>query len=406
MTSLTHSQGSTTFAAYAWTYDAANRVTGFTNTQQAAEDATYGYDDAGQLTGVTYVNNTSANVSYGFDDNGNRNTGGFVVSAPGSTTGGNQVSTDGTYDYSYDNNGNLTKQVTIADNSEIDYSYDYRNRLTEVTNKDSLGRVTQVVDYVYDAFNRLVGRTQTNNTYTGTSTTSDTTTVVTGHFVYDGANMVLALDNTGAVTNRVLWGPAVDQVLAEEDSSGTVTWALTDNQNTVRDLAQYASGVTSIVDRRVYTAFGEPFSTPAVNFDFGYTGRYYDPATGLQWNINRWYNPSIQRWMGQDPAGLGPDANPYRYCGNSPTAATDPSGLDRVDAHEIGGVWQIFYVWERTGWKTWCTVGINRLITAREDPSGGKYLGYIDNANGFVHRHRQVSIARFSRDPRTSRGVL
>ena len=31
--------------------------------------------------------------------------------------------------------------------------------------------------------------------------------------------------------------------------------------------------------------------------------------------------------MSQDPAGLGPDSNPYRYCGNGPTDGTDASGL-------------------------------------------------------------------------------
>ncbi|MGA2069538.1 MAG: RHS repeat-associated core domain-containing protein [Thermoguttaceae bacterium] len=150
--------------------------------------------------------------------------------------------------------------------------------------------------------------------------------------MYDGDNISLVLDDTGAVTARVLYGPATGQVLAEEDvspSSDVVTWSLGDNQNTVRDLAQYnaTTGVTMIVDHRGYTAFGQPLTTPAVDFLFGYTGSHYDAATGLQWNLNRWYNPSLQRWMGQDPLGLGPDANPYRYCGNGPTNATDPTGM-------------------------------------------------------------------------------
>src|SRR5262249_14820119 len=34
----------------------------------------------------------------------------------------------------------------------------------------------------------------------------------------------------------------------------------------------------------------------------------------------------------QDPLGLLPDTNPYRYGGNDPTNATDPSGLFDVDA--------------------------------------------------------------------------
>jgi hypothetical protein len=47
----------------------------------------------------------------------------------------------------------------------------------------------------------------------------------------------------------------------------------------------------------------------------------------LQNNDNRWYNAIIGRWLSQDPLGLGPDTNPYRYCGNGPANGSDPSGL-------------------------------------------------------------------------------
>src|SRR5262249_55313387 len=33
------------------------------------------------------------------------------------------------------------------------------------------------------------------------------------------------------------------------------------------------------------------------------------------------------RWLSQDPLGLAPDANPYRYVGNNATNLTDPDGL-------------------------------------------------------------------------------
>ena len=242
--------------------------------------------------------------NYGFDANGNENANGSVVSASGSTTGDNQISTDGNYNYSYDNNGNLVSQVQCSGNTntaepyEVDYRYDFRNRLTLVTDKNSSGQTTQVVTYVYDAFNNLVSRTLT--TYTG----GVAGTPVTGHFLYDGQNMVLALDGAGNVTDRVLYGPAVDQVLADEQvqagqTAGTVVWTLGDNQNTVRDLAIYsvASQSTTMVTHLAYSAFGQltsqtdlsgSYSTP-----FGYTGCYTDPATHLQWNLNRWYNPQL-----------------------------------------------------------------------------------------------------------------
>jgi RHS repeat-associated protein len=115
-----------------------------------------------------------------------------------------------------------------------------------------------------------------------------------------------------------------EEQVAAGNSSGPVYWMLTDNQGTVRDVIDSTG---TVVDHITYSAFGQPLpSTSSVDFLFGYTGRYYDSVTKLQWNQNRWYNPSLQRWMGQDPDGLAFDANPYRYCGNGPTDGADPTG--------------------------------------------------------------------------------
>jgi uncharacterized protein RhaS with RHS repeats len=48
----------------------------------------------------------------------------------------------------------------------------------------------------------------------------------------------------------------------------------------------------------------------------------------LTYNRNRYYSTSSGRFISQDPIGFAAgDANLYRYVGNSPTNATDPSGL-------------------------------------------------------------------------------
>ena len=323
-----------TVASYVWTYNADNTVATFTNAEHSSENASYTYDATGQLTAATYINDTSLNTTSTYDFNGNKETTGQPNDGIGTN---NEVTSDGTYTYSYDPAGNLTQRT--AANGSYSNSYDNRNRLTLVTSVDNESRTTQTVAYTYDSFNRLVSRMLTQNTYTGDSTTPASTTTTAGRFIYDGDNIVLQLDDSANVVDRVLWGAAVDQVAQESplplsgnqtvQSSGTTTWALSDNQNTVRDLVQYnsSSGTTTVVDHRTYSAFLVPLSTPTVDFLFGYTGKYYDTATGLQWNLNRWYNPQLQRWMSQDPLGLEPDSNAYRYCDNGPTDRTDPSGL-------------------------------------------------------------------------------
>ena len=77
-------------------------------------------------------------------------------------------------------------------------------------------------------------------------------------------------------------------------SPGATVWTLTDNENTVRDLATYnaTTGVTSVVNHREFSAYGELLSqtkpqtgqAAAVDCVFAYTGRALDEATGLQNN--------------------------------------------------------------------------------------------------------------------------
>jgi hypothetical protein len=45
------------------------------------------------------------------------------------------------------------------------------------------------------------------------------------------------------------------------------------------------------------------------------------------------YEPTTGRFLEEDPIGIeGADSNFYRYCGNSPTNHTDPSGLQSLPA--------------------------------------------------------------------------
>ena len=48
----------------------------------------------------------------------------------------------------------------------------------------------------------------------------------------------------------------------------------------------------------------------------------------------RWFDPTVGRWLTEDPLGLGPDTNSYRYCGNGPTDGIDPSGMEEKPVTE------------------------------------------------------------------------
>ena len=78
---------------------------------------------------------------------------------------------------------------------------------------------------------------------------------VSGSFIYDGGQIVLELDDTGAVEPRLLWGPNVDQILADESDNGDVHWALTDHLNTVRGGRQLPLGRGQVEDIAGFTCF-------------------------------------------------------------------------------------------------------------------------------------------------------
>jgi RHS repeat-associated protein len=129
-----------------------------------------------------------------------------------------------------------------------------------------------------------------------------------------------------AVSGRRLWVSYYSI-----DVPGDVLLALTDHLGTVRDLAAADSetGATSVVNHRVYDSYGQLLSQTDSTVDclFSFTGRPVSSATGLQNNLNRWYDPVARRWVSEDPIGFeGRQTNVYGYCQNSPTNRRDPRG--------------------------------------------------------------------------------
>ncbi len=162
-------------------------------------------------------------------------------------------------------------------------------------------------------------------------------------YVYDGQNMVLKFarddgDEMAAsdLTTRYLYGPAVDQVLAEERLSplppeqgggydltnpGNVLWMFADHQGTIRDVADYDSGTTNMVDHLRYGSFGDFLGQTDDDYapTLSYAGRQYDAETGLYCDRARWYDAVSGRFLGEDPQGFAAgDANLARYCRQQP----------------------------------------------------------------------------------------
>jgi RHS repeat-associated protein len=137
------------------------------------------------------------------------------------------------------------------------------------------------------------------------------------------------LDNAGSLTSRRLYHDALDQVFARI-GSGQLDWYFTDHLGSVRDVWNATGGVLDHID---YDAYGKitAESNPGNGDRYKYTAQELDSQTALYQFGWRQFDVSIGRFTSEDPLRFqAGDANIYRYVGNSPTNATDPSGLQQL----------------------------------------------------------------------------
>ncbi|WHO22356.1 RHS repeat-associated core domain-containing protein [Agrobacterium tumefaciens] len=85
----------------------------------------------------------------------------------------------------------------------------------------------------------------------------------------------------------------------------------------------------SVVNEYSYDSYGQPeTAVETVPQAFRFTGREYDPETGLSHYRSRAYDPSTSRFLQEDPIWFeAGDLNVYRYVWSWPANWTDPSGM-------------------------------------------------------------------------------
>jgi RHS repeat-associated protein len=345
---LHHQKDAATLARYQFEHDSRGRITNIDSVfANSAWDEThaYTYDDTDQL--IAADHSLQDDEAYGWDKNGNRSGNQtFLGSTTSSTTSANnRITSDGRYTYTYNDEGGIATRTSVANGEVHEYTYDYRMRLTTVTIKNNMSVIQRTIEYRYDHDNLLLRRIETP--YSGGTPGTATTNI----FVHDENQIVLAFKRVGSgdpeLTNRFTWGPGWDHLISDEQvtslgSAGTVHWALQNQINSVADVVTYDVGQdeTTIVKHRQFDSFGNIVSDSAsgVTAMFAFTGKFYDTATGLQWNINRWYAPWLGKWISEDPIGFeGGDENLGRYAGNTSPRHVDPSGLWR---QVEGDIWE------------------------------------------------------------------
>jgi len=85
----------------------------------------------------------------------------------------------------------------------------------------------------------------------------------------------------------------------------------------------------------------------ACNSTDRFTGKPVSATTGLYYDFQRWYDPSVGRFINQDPLpGYASDPqslNPYVYVENTPTSLVDPTGAYDEYSYQRESLDQPFY---------------------------------------------------------------
>ena len=314
------STGASDPMSHAYTYDKAGNIVSWTKDGQLN---TYGYDGRNWLTRAT---RDGEDTSYSYDSNGNR----LLKDSSADTMSysyavADRLSEDDDFAYQYDARGRTVRRTSQSDAGDYDvFVYDASNRMTGVERYEDYALVKDI-EYVYDPLDRRIAKVIDG--------------AMVGYYLYQGDNAIAIVDAQGVVLQRITNGLSTDNQLALEldtDHDGSLE-RLTMHKDHLGSIAYLADSSGSMVQQYEYDEFGniQNMLDPNIIQPFTYTGREFDPESGLYYYRARYYEAGVGRFLGEDQVS---NTNIYLYTENNPTNVTDPSGLINVIAGAGGTV--------------------------------------------------------------------
>jgi RHS repeat-associated protein len=320
-----------------YTYDPLNRLKTVTNWLN--QTATYNYDNAGRLTSLVNFNGTITNYTY---DNANRLTG-LAHTKSDSTPLLN-------YTFTLDGNGNRTQVLQLEPLSTTislgTTSYVYntaKNRLTSFEgltfSYDNEGQTATQgsTTYGFDFEHRLISAPGVTYSYDGSGNRLKAIRYgAETHYVYDASGNLLAeADNTNTITKYYIYGAGL---LATVDATTGNIYCY--HFNATGNTIALTDSTQAIVNSYAYTPFGIVTEQQTIDQPFKYVGQYgvYTEPSGLNYMKARYYDPSVGRFISEDPSGFaGGQVNLYAYVANNPISFIDPLGLDSSEGGNASG---------------------------------------------------------------------
>ena len=298
-------------------YTARGELSGVSDTLRGEVD--YGYDAEGRLLKHYEARQGHSRAQFSYDAADN-----LAASDDAVPVTDNRLQHWQALFMKYDHWGNLVSRRNGL--YEQHYAYDAENRLVSARGTGPEGRFE--ARYHYDALGRRTRKIVT--TAHGTTNT---------RFLWQGYRLLQEQQESGLRSTYVYdpneaWSPLARVDHLRDQSSGEIYWfntdlngaplEVTDERGAVRWSGQYGSfgevrhqseGFSRLVNR-----------TAMAHQPLRYAGQYADGETGLHYNLFRYYDPQVGRYIVQDPIGLNGGWNLYQYAPN-PLGWIDPLGL-------------------------------------------------------------------------------
>lgn len=327
---ITVRKGTNTLLSLSYSYNKTGTVTSVNGQVNGTTDnEQYVYDNLQRLTNATLTTgNTQRTLSYQYDSIGNRvwqKQNGLVTTYSYNNANNELLSSASgatTAAYSYDRNGGpLTKNATLGGITHWVYKWDVPGHLTKVSNGNGVQGI-----YAYDADGRLVGSKEG-------STIS--------FYAYLSTETLYQLIGTSSTDYIFAGGTRIAKVIAT-----TISYYHADTEGNTR-LVTSSTGSVLFADN--YLPFGQDNGTPPGSETYKFIGKPWSSAIGLYYDYQRWYDPSIGRFISTDPASgdlsRPQSLNQYAYGFNNPIAYVDSGGSSPLNTFIKALFGLSFFLW-------------------------------------------------------------
>jgi RHS repeat-associated protein len=196
-----------------------------------------------------------------------------------------------------DPNGNVASKIDGADTWT--YFWNAENQLAKVEKNG-----VEIARFSYDPMGRRVEK------------------LASGVTTYTYEDESILREVRGGATLMYVQGPAIDEPLARDDGT-SLTYFHVDGLGSVVKTTT-AAGTVNLA--RQYDSWGN-LETASSEQGYAFTGREWDPETGLYYYRARYYDATVGRFVSADPIRFLGGVNFYAYVINNPTGNIDPFGL-------------------------------------------------------------------------------